>query len=121
MVDSESAVAGAVPGTIIYDGATKKAKVKLTSSWKDLTIDNTGTAYTTPANTGEASTAKVSVGTPTSTPGILVLEDSNKAMILPTVNAYTDIVSPSAGMMVYVKSVKQVAFYNGSVWTFWKP
>ena len=121
-VDSQTAVTGAVPGTLIFDAADKKVKVKLTNSWKDLSVNTTGQAYTTPAFTSEAASAKVAIGNiVSSTPGILVLEDSNKAMVLPTVNSYADVVNPSAGMMVYVKSVKQVAFYNGAVWSFWKP
>lgn len=121
-VDSESAVAGAVPGTLIFDASDKKVKVKLQNSWKDLSVNTTGQVYATPAFTAEAATAKVAIGASlSSAPGILVLEDNNKAMVLPTVNSYTDVINPSAGMMVYVKSVKQVAFYNGSVWTFWKP
>lgn len=121
-VDSESATDDAVPGTLIFDASDKKVKVKLKNSWKDLSIDNTGEMYTTPAYTAEASGAKVAIGNGvTATPGILVLEDENKAMVLPTVNSYKDIISPSAGMMVYLEDAKQVAFYNGSVWTFWKP
>lgn len=121
-VDSQTAVIGAVPGTLIFDAADKKVKVKLTNSWKDFSVNATGQGYTTPAFTAEAASAKVAIGSSVSkTPGILVLEDNNKAMLLPTVHSYADIISPSAGMIVYVKDVKQVAFYNGSVWTFWKP
>lgn len=120
-VDSDAAVTGAVAGTIIFDAAKKKAEVKLTSSWKDLTIDTNGKTDTVPAFVSESATAKTSIGTPSSIPGILVLEDANKAMILPTVSVYTDIPSPSAGMMVYLSKDNQLAFFNGTVWTFWKP
>ena len=65
--------------------------------------------------------AKVSIGTPTSTPGILVLEDNDKAMILPLVDKYSSVVNPSPGMMVYDLSNDMLCVFNGTVWSFWKP
>ena len=121
--NAASAVTAAVPGTIIFDAADKKVKVKLTSSWHDFTVDTTGVLPAIPAYHSEKPEAKVIIGTNPSTEtadGILLLSDNNKAMILPTVTAYTDIVNPSAGMMVYLSGVKQVAFFNGTVWSFWK-
>ena len=121
-VDSESAVNQAVPGTLIFDALDKKVKLRLSNSWKDMSIVSNGKMYPTPAFISEAKAAKVTIGsTVSSTAGILVLEDTNKAMILPTVKTYADIINPSAGMMVYLSGVNQVAFYNGSVWTFWQP
>jgi hypothetical protein len=37
------------------------------------------------------------------------------------VNLYTDIVNPTAGMMVYVTGTtpQQLAVYNGREWSFW--
>ena len=53
---------------------------------------------------------------------ILVLEDANKAMVLPTVpNPHVNIVNPEPGMMVYDTTAKQLAVFNGTVWSFWKP
>jgi hypothetical protein len=60
------------------------------------------------------------VGTPSSVSGILVLEDANKAMILPKVaSPHLNIISPAAGMMVYDTQKKQLAVFNGTVWSFW--
>jgi hypothetical protein len=56
------------------------------------------------------------------TPGILVLADTNKAMVLPKVaSPHLKIVNPSPGMMVYDTTKKQLAVFNGAVWSFWKP
>ena len=56
------------------------------------------------------------------TPGILVLADTNKAMVLPKVaSPHLNIVNPSPGMMVYDTTSKQLAVFNGTVWSFWKP
>lgn len=118
-------------GTLVFDAKDKKVKVKYANGWKDLSVDANGTtidpvtgvdglAIQTPLK--ELPTAKVSIGTPTTTPGILVLEDSNKAMILPKVVApYINIINPAPGMMVYDTAAKQLAVFNGKVWSFWKP
>ncbi|WP_262907374.1 hypothetical protein [Chryseobacterium sp. LC2016-27] len=43
-------------------------------------------------------------------------------MILPKVaSPHLNIINPSAGMMVYDTVKKQLAIYNGTVWSFWKP
>jgi hypothetical protein len=120
-VTSAAAVTDAVNGTMIYDTTDKKVKVKYASGWKDLSVDTTGVVNTVLQNSlTENTTAKVSIGTLSSTPGILVLEDSDKAMILPKAR-YSDIINPSAGMMIYDTAAKKLAVFNGSVWSFWMP
>jgi len=132
-VTSETAVINTnpVPGTIIFDSGTQKIKYSVSSvpnataitGWNDLsngalppTVPNVADANT------EQSSAKVLIGgdpATDSTPGILVLGDTDKAMILPRVASHNDIVNPSAGMMVYVTSTSQLAVYNGREWSFW--
>ena len=126
-----STVTGAVNGTLVYNTTDKKVYVKYASGWKDLSVDATGTTVDPITNVDgltlqnsldDLDTAKVSIGTPTSTPGILVLEDTNKAMVLPKVDSpHLNIVNPAAGMMVYDTTSKQLAVFNGTVWSFWKP
>jgi len=122
-VDSTASVTGAVNGTLIYDTTDKKVKVKYASGWKDLSVNSTGVVDTSlQSSLTERPEAKVSIGTPSDIPGILVLEDSNKAMILPKVpSPHLAIINPAPGMMVYDTTVKQLAVFNGSVWSFWKP
>ena len=130
-VTSTAAVTGAVNGTIVYNTADRKVYVKYASGWRDLSVDATGTTIdpinnvdglTLQNSLNDLDTAKVSIGTPTSTPGILVLEDTNKAMVLPKVaSPHLNIVKPSPGMMVYDTTKKQLAVFNGTVWSFWKP
>lgn len=112
----------AVNGTIIFDAGDKKVKVYANNVWKDLTINTNGVADTTLQDgLTERNNAKLSVGTVTSTPGILVLEDNNKAMILPKVaNPHLNIVSPTPRMLVYDTTKKMLVVFNGTVWTFWK-
>ena len=126
-----STVTGAVNGTLVYNTTDKKVYVKYASGWKDLSVDATGTTVDPITNVDgltlqnsldDLDTAKVSIGTPTSTSGILVLEDTNKAMVLPKVaSPHLTIINPAPGMMAYDTTSKQLAVFNGTVWSFWKP
>lgn len=125
-VNSANAVTGAVDGTLIFDTADKKVKYRRNNTWFDLSRDNSGvvdTGLQTPLN--ENLNAKVAIGVngaTDTTPGILVLTDTNKAMILPKVSLpQNNIINPSPGMMVYDPTAKQLAVYNGNVWSFWMP
>ena len=125
-VTSTAAVTGAVNGTIVYNTADRKVYVKYASGWRDLSVDNTGTVTTTLQDSlTDQDTAKVLIGgdpATDTTPGILVLADTNKAMVLPKVaSPHLNIVNPSPGMMVYDTTKKQLAVFNGTVWSFWKP
>jgi hypothetical protein len=125
-VTSAAAVTGAVDGTFIYDTSDKKVKYRNNGSWVDLSVDTTGVADTTLQDSKtENSGAKVAIGSTgatDTTPGILVLTDINKAMVLPKmVSPHLNIINPSAGMMAYDTNKKHLAVFNGTVWTFWKP
>lgn len=116
-------------GTIIYDITDKKVKyLKDTGTWFDLSIDTSGKADLAiqGSDKTEQPGAKVCISTTLggtdTTKGVLVLADSDKAMILPKVaNPHLNIINPDAGMLVYDTTKKQLAVYNGTMWTFWKP
>ena len=123
-----------VNGTLVYDTSDKKVKVKYATGWRDLSKDATGTtvdpitsidglSLQTPRN--ELAEAKVQIGgnpDTDTTPGILVLADTNKAMVLPKVaSPHLTIINPAPGMMAYDTTSKQLAVFNGTVWSFWKP
>ena len=123
-----------VNGTLVYDTSDKKVKVKYTTGWRDLSKDATGTTVdpltsvdglTLQNSITDLDNAKVQIGgdpATDNTPGILVLADTNKAMVLPKVaSPHLNIVNPSPGMMVYDTTKKQLAVFNGTVWSFWKP
>ena len=47
---------------------------------------------------------------------------STNSMILPKVaSPHLNIIKPAAGMIVYDSVSRQLAVYNGKVWSFWKP
>lgn len=135
-VTSASLVIDPVAGTVIYDVSDKVVKYKNgASTWFNLsknettTVDGTANYDTTGVVNvslqnalNDVPTAKVSIGTPTTTPGILVLEDLAKAMVLPKVpSPHLNIKNPEPGTMAYDTTTKQLAIYNGKVWSFWKP
>nr|WP_314498531.1 FISUMP domain-containing protein [uncultured Chryseobacterium sp.] len=138
---SEAVVNGTNPapitGTLFFDSAAKKVKLG-----RSVTADATAISQYLDLSAGalipavgvgvadindEVSTAKVivsvtpAIATANITNGILVLADTNKAMVLPRVNSYADIVNPSAGMMVFVTGTtpQQLAVFNGREWSFW--
>lgn len=122
---------GLAEGTIVLDATNSNtAKVKYykgTSAWFDLSNGNganVSSALTIqPAGTPENSASKVIIGSPSSAvDGVLVLESTNKAMVLPMVQNTDDIPNPAPGMMVYINKTgaKRLAVYNGAVWTYWQ-
>ncbi|MCY0978856.1 hypothetical protein PGH12_09735 [Chryseobacterium wangxinyae] len=140
---SENAVATAttapITGTLFFDSLAKKVKfgrsatadATAVSQWVDLSagaflpVSTVGVADAN-AEVGTAKTvisANAANAASNATNGILVLADTNKAMVLPRVNSYADIVNPSPGMIVYVTGTtpQQLAVYNGREWSFWRP
>lgn len=113
-------------GTIVYDTFDHKVKYKKLGTWFDLSVDGNGTASTAlqDAKT-ELIAAKAAIGNngaTDTTPGILVLTDTDKAMILPKVaEPHLNIKNPAAGMLVYDTTNRQLAVFNGTNWSFWKP
>ncbi|MEG2764069.1 hypothetical protein [Chryseobacterium sp.] len=126
-----------VDGTIILDLSDKKVKYRRNNAWSSLTgalpLRVGATTYNTfnaidsslQDNKKESATAKAAIGNngaTDTTPGILVLTDSDKAMVLPKVaSPHLNIKNPTPGMMAYDTTKKQLAVYNGTVWSFWKP
>ncbi len=131
-------------GTLIFDLSDKKMKYRKAGNWFDLTGDitfpltvkdpeNNDVTITQFSNIDssvqdnkkEQENAKSVIGSngaADSTVGILVLSDTDKAMILPKVaSPHLNIINPSAGMMVYDTTSHQLAVFNGTLWSFWKP
>ncbi|SHK54547.1 hypothetical protein [Epilithonimonas mollis] len=130
-------------GTLIFDLSDKNVKYRKDGAWFDLTnvtypvtvkradnstqIINANNAVDSSLqnNIRESESAKIAIGTNSNsdtTPGILVLTDTNRAMVLPKVaSPHLNIVNPAPGMMVFDTVKQQLAVFNGTVWSFWKP
>ncbi|MFA5619484.1 MAG: hypothetical protein WDA08_04165 [Weeksellaceae bacterium] len=123
-VDDVEAMNNPVNGTIIYDLSDHKVKVRYDNDvWEDLSIISGDADDSIQNGKSDVATAKVSLGTPAqdSPDGILVLEETDKAMVLPKViKPHLNIENPSPGMMVYDPEENLFCIYNGTVWTFWK-
>lgn len=137
-VKSAGDVTGAIEGTIVYDSSDKVLKYKNgNNSWFGLSkneitkinganVDTTGKVVTIIQDgLDDKVGAKAAIGTSAASdtnPGILVLSDDNRAMVLPKVpEPHKNIVNPEPGTMVYDTTNKMVAIFNGKVWSFWKP
>lgn len=122
-------------GTLLLDASDPtKARVKYyNGTWQDLSGQDANLnsplvlanfAIEQPSTLSEIEGSKAIIGSTTTTAdGVLVLESTTKAMVLPTVADVQNIPSPSPGMMVYVNKTgaKRLAVFNGSKWSFWKP
>ena len=115
------------PGSIILNATTPTAaKVEYYNgtTWVDLSNQtaNVSPFLAIQPVARENSNAKVVIGSSTSTAdGILVLESADKAMVLPVISSYQDIVNPAPGMMALINNggTKILAVYNGNQWSFW--
>lgn len=115
------------PGSIILNATTPTAaKVEYYNgtSWVDLSVQvaNVSSYLGIQPTAKENNNAKVIIGANSSTAdGILVLESTTKAMVLPIVSSYQNIINPAPGMMVLLDNggIKTLAFYNGNQWSFW--
>lgn len=124
---------GAVEGTLLLDTTDRKVKYKNgtgINDWFELSRAATAANLTTPLaiqgpEKTEQTSAKVAIGAngaTDTTQGILVLTDEDKAMILPkTTSPHLNIINPAPGLIVYDITAKQLAVFNGTEWSFWKP
>lgn len=122
-------------GALVLDVNDRKVKISRNAgTWVDLTVHaneqpatggnvainnslQTGTVFT------QNNSAKSQIGgtTADTTPGILVLADTNKAMIPPLVtNPAANIKNPAPGMIVFDSVKKLFCVYNGTVWSYWR-
>ncbi|MBS1572657.1 MAG: hypothetical protein JST62_09710 [Bacteroidetes bacterium] len=133
-------------GTIIFDLSDKQVKYRKDGAWSSLTAASFPLSYRDTSNATvtvnstadflvvdsslqdnakENATAKAVIGANANTDttnGILVLSDNNRAMVLPKVaSPHLNIKNPTPGMMAYDTVKRQLAVYNGTIWSFWKP
>lgn len=111
----------AADGTFVLDNTTKSVRIKEGGSWTDLTAQ--GEADANPySNDGTDVGEGVIIGAENSSkPGVLVLESTTMAMVLPNVrNPHLNVLSPVAGTIVYDTASSMLAVYDGHNWSFWK-
>ncbi|MDN3693718.1 hypothetical protein QWZ06_16160 [Chryseobacterium tructae] len=107
-------------GTFIFDQSTSKIRMYQNDAWID--ISSVGSRNNIMPNTSPGSSLSIIMGSSSSAAkGVLILESSNKAVILPQItNPHTSVANPYPGMMCYDRASKSVAFFDGKVWNYWK-
>lgn len=109
-----------VNGTFVFDVTDNKVKMYENDTWKPLS--DAGNSSAIVANNSTEQGNGVVIGASSSTAdGVLVLESSDKAMILPQIaTPHVNVKSPYPGMMCYDTTSKTLAIFDGSVWNYWK-
>lgn len=121
ILPSVSEVTNPVAGTFAVNTTAKAVQYYDGTAWVNLTYPdvlvensfiNDGTA-----DAGEG----VVIGAASSTkPGVLVLESTTQAMVLPHVaDPHLNVLSPVAGTMVYDTTSDALAVYDGVEWSYW--
>ncbi len=107
-------------GTFLFDLDTQTVQMFENESWVPLSDEGDASAITVnpSAETGEG--AIIGAET-TDAVGVLVLEASDKAMILPKVaDPHLTVKSPYPGMICYDTASRTIAVFDGAVWNYWK-
>lgn len=107
-------------GTFIFDKTLSKVRMFENGQWKDLSEE--GDSSKVLNNVSPEKGKGVIIGSTTTTAkGVLVLESTNKAMILPHIkNPDQTVKSPYPGMMCYDTATNSLAVYDGINWNYWK-
>ena len=118
----DDAVASPSNGTFIYDYEAKTVKLFANNGWTSLSEQgNNSQIVVNPSPDLNASQGAI-IGSKTSAAkGVLILESSDKAMILPRIqNPHTNVKSPYPGMICYDTVRKSLAVFDGTNWNYWK-
>lgn len=109
-------------GVMIFDANLKKVVYYNGSDWVDLSKQSGIVDLSIQELVPESVLQGTVIGeNNSSVEGVLVLESSDSAVILPkVVSPHLNIVNPMPGTICYDTVKKLVCIFNGSEWTFWK-
>jgi hypothetical protein len=109
------------PGVLIYNAIEKKVMYYNGTAWVDLSIHAGAVNLTEQDAIPEVAGGTVVGALSSPVKGVLVLETTDKALILPKVaSPHLNIIKPMAGTICYDKNKKMMCVYNGTEWSFWK-
>lgn len=120
LTNALSATSSANNGTFLFNKANKKIQMFENNTWVDLSDE--GNSASLVINSSAEKTGGVIIGAKTSAAqGVLILESSDKAMILPRISEpHKNVKSPYPGMMCFDTASKTLALFDGNVWNYWK-
>ena len=109
-------------GTFLFDRTLKMIRMFENGSWVNLSDAAGNDIPSAMVNASNEVGNGVIIGAQTSNAkGILILESTNKAVILPHIkNPHTTVKSPYSGMMCYDTVSNSLAVYDGTRWNYWK-
>ena len=119
MVETLPTGSGATNGTFLIDKTDGRVKVRQNGVWLNLTGTSSLSSYS--VNPSADTFDGVIIGaTSSSASGVLVLESTNKALMLPkVVSPHINIKSPYPGLMCYDTTKNAIAVFNGTAWYYW--
>lgn len=119
MVETLPTGSGATNGTFLIDKTDGRVKVRQNGVWLNLTGTSSLSSYS--VNPSPDTAEGVIIGaTSSSATGVLVLESTSKALMLPkVVSPHINIKSPYPGLMCYDTTKNAVAVFNGTAWYYW--
>lgn len=109
-------------GTFLFDRNLKMVRMFENGSWVNLSDAVGNDIPSAMVNASNEVGKGVIIGAQSSNAkGVLVLESTDKAMILPHIkNPHTTVKSPYPGMMCYDTVSNSLAVYDGTRWNYWK-
>ncbi|ASK29090.1 hypothetical protein CEY12_02755 [Chryseobacterium sp. T16E-39] len=112
----------AVGGTLLMDKNDKILKMHTGSDWVQLSDPGSISNVTFNTNPELPGPNRIIMGaSSTDAPGVLVLESTNKSLILPKIaTPHTSVKSPYPGMICYDTTSKTLAVFDGLKWSYWK-
>lgn len=118
----DDAVTSPSNGTFIYDYEAKTVKLFANNGWISLSEQGNNSQIVVNASADLNASQGAIIGSQTSAAkGVLILESSDKAMILPRIqNPHINVKSPYPGMMCYDTVRKSLAVFDGTNWNYWK-
>lgn len=109
-------------GTFLFDKNTGKVRMYENSTWVDLSdVGDQSSIISNDSDESPQNQGAIMGSDTSNAKGVLVLESSDKAIILPRIaNPHLNVKNPYPGMLCYDTVGKVLAVFNGSVWSYWK-
>lgn len=121
ILPSVASAPGAAGGTFIFNTTDRSVQVFQNTGWTLLTDSNQGVAHPYTNSGTETGTGIIIGAAASAKPGVLVMESTAKAMVLPKVaNPHLNLRGAIAGTMVYDTVSSALAVYDGVQWSYWK-
>ncbi len=107
-------------GTFIFDRQSNKTKFYENGVWKDMSDEGSGDILI-PLSGNEVGNGVIIGSDSSVAKGVLILESSDKALVLPHIkNPHISVLSPYPGMMCYDTISNSIAIFDGTNWSYWK-